>query len=56
MGGWGGRRGHRCQIARRKERNQINATIPKVFLYQFLTYKEATSMEQVVENNSLARL
>lgn len=56
VGGWGGRRGHRCQIARRKERNQINATIPKVFLYQFLTYKEATSMEQVVENNSLARL
>ena len=55
MGGWGWRR-QRCQIGGRRERNQTNATIPKVFLYQFLTYKEAASMEQVVENKTLARL
>lgn len=55
VGGWGWRR-QRCQIGGRRERNQINAAIPKVFLYQFLTYKEAASMKQVVENNSLARL
>lgn len=56
LGGWGQGRGWRCQTERRRERNQTNATIPKMFLYQILTYKEATSVGQVAENNSLARL